>query len=208
MNKVIILLFVTICTLLGCSKQSINSMDDYMAWLNDSENGLLKEKIINGLQIKVKYLPPDYLAITDKSSTNTDSLKKYYAHSLSFLLSINPEQANQKDIVYRDVNDYSDYKARIYQLSFRLDELISIEVGNMKLTPVLTSFENVYGIKQGRDIIVVFTPVDKNQAQLLASGNIDFIFNDEIFSTGISHFQFKRSDIENAPAIDFSNKQK
>ncbi|OFX36443.1 MAG: hypothetical protein A2X08_14595 [Bacteroidetes bacterium GWA2_32_17] len=182
-------------------------MDDYLTWLNDSENGLMKERIINGLQIKVKYLPPDYLSLKDKSSRNTDSLKDYYSHSLSFLLSINPEQVNQKDIVYREVNDYSDYKARIYQLSFRLDELISVEIENMKITPVLTSFENVYGIKQGRDIIVVFTPSDENQAKMIASGNIDFIFNDEIFKTGISHFQFIRSDIENAPAIDFSNKQ-
>lgn len=182
-------------------------MEDYLAWLNDSENGLMKERIINGLQIKVKYLPPEYLAVTDRSSGKTDSLKNYYSQSLTFLLSINPDQLNQKDVVYKDVNNYIDYKSRIYQLSFRLDELISVEIEDVRLKPVLTSFENVYGIKQGRDIIVVFTPADDRQSELLASGNIDFILNDEIFSTGISHFQFLRGDIENAPEIDFSNKQ-
>ncbi len=207
MKKIFTLLFMVVCLLSGCKKQTINSMEDYLAWLNDSENGLMKERIINGLQIKVKYLPPEYLAVTDRSSGKTDSLKNYYSQSLTFLLSINPDQLNQKDVVYKDVNNYIDYKSRIYQLSFRLDELISVEIEDVRLKPVLTSFENVYGIKQGRDIIVVFTPADDRQSELLASGNIDFILNDEIFSTGISHFQFLRGDIENAPEIDFSNKQ-
>src|SRR5579884_2761957 len=84
----------------GCTK-SIRTQADYMKWLNNPSNGLVKIKHVGGFDLKVKFLPPSYLLYQDIakngniiSSKERDSLSTIYNHSLTFLFTIGPDVAD------------------------------------------------------------------------------------------------------------------
>lgn len=211
------ILLIIVYLLLGCSgKTPVTSIEEYLAWLNDGKNGLVKVRYINGYELKVKFLPLDYLLYHEVLKDNEPreekfaSLKKKYQNSLTFLMTIGPDQRESKgaDITFQGITNYSEFKKRIYDLNFYLENNVNIQMGNSLYKPVLSSMENVHGLKPSRDITFVFTPSLLNESDLFVPEQIDFIFNDELFATGISHFTFKRKDIEKIPQLTISNQIK
>lgn len=185
---------------------------DYMKWMNDEDNGLIKSKHINGLVFTVKYLPADYMTYQElKSSTpnaaSKDSLLKQYQNSLFFLLIIHPDdeiKANAgKDVMYLGVKDPKEYQDRVMQMNFEMKEYVSIELNDSSsYTPVLTNMENTYGLSNGRSILCVFSPY-KSIQEFNNSNTIDLIWDDEIFQSGRNHFVFDSKDFLSLPRLKF-----
>ncbi|HBS86938.1 MAG: hypothetical protein A2W91_12980 [Bacteroidetes bacterium GWF2_38_335] len=213
----IYLLLVVVVILSSCSKtndeMSIKNQDDLLKWMSNEESGLVKKKYVNDLEIKVKYLPKSYLINNEISNQNLSDaqkkeIEKDYENSLTFMLSINPDQRFDKkggDIIYKDISDYKGYKERIYDLNFQIEEFISISADGYLFSPVLSSFENCYGLKEGRDFIFVFVPENEDRKELFTADKLDFVFEDEFFNTGTNHFIFKREDINKVDNISISN---
>lgn len=198
----------------GCGRKEIRKVEDYLSFVNSEENGLVIKKQVNGFEIKITYLPPDYLTYRELSEeenalkSKIDSLKKYYSKTMTFMMTITPDKEKRKgeDAVLYGIRNYAEYKERLYNLNFEMENNISIETGALSLKPVLTSFENSYGLSVGRSILFVFAPSETEQVEFYNSENIDFIYDDELFDTGINHFIFKRKNIENTPQLILAEK--
>jgi hypothetical protein len=65
--------------------------------------------------------------------------------------------------------------------------------------------ENVYGLVKHRNFYVVFANDDILSEELFKSPQLDFVFHDEVYETGSSHFVFLRENIEQLPAVDVMN---
>ena len=206
-------LSITLVMLLNaCGQTTISSYDDYLQWLNDVENGLVVNKEVNGITLKVKHLPAHYLAYQDLSNKPfikkevADSIINKYSKSLTFLVTIGVDgQIKKGDVMYQGVRDYEAYKERLYAMNFDIEEDISITMDGLTYQPVLSHLENGYGLTDSRNIMVVFVPHTKEEAVFYASQDIQFTYDDEIFNTGINHFQFNRSDINRVPTFTFWN---
>ncbi|SNT14378.1 hypothetical protein SAMN05421640_2493 [Ekhidna lutea] len=198
--KSILKLFAFSVIALSCTGRY--DVNDLHVWINDEENGLIKERIIDDLKLTVKYLPPEVLAIKELDvefeKAAFDSLVQVYSNQESFLISFESRLEN-KDVVYKNVSDKEDYNRRIEQLSFRIGELISLKTSNDKISPSLFHYERAYGTSKVNSVFLVFT--DKSK-KLLSAEKLDIVFVDEIFKTGISHFVFKRSDIQKIPSLN------
>ena len=194
---------------LGCA-HSVRTQGEYMKWLNDPSNGIVKTKHIGGFDIKVKFLPPSFLLNQDVSKNisgitpkEKDSLLNIYTHSLTFMMTLGPDEAdsNTISIMYAGVKTYKDYVQRDLILNFDFKEFVHIEVGDKKYIPVLAIMENSYELGLKRNIIIAFVPDDKNDNTLFTADDIDFIYDDELFDLGLNHFLFKQKNLQNTPAF-------
>lgn len=198
------------CVLIGCVSSSCNhSMEPsvYLRWLNNPENGVVLSKKNNGFIVTVKYLPTDYFIskelIKTKDIAQADSIRSLYKDNVYFIMHIDndPEKIEESaDIMFRDIHGYPDYAERVYNLNFSLEESIELKIGDATYNPVLTSLENHYGLDGGRNIIIVFSPQKKNQVLNLQEG-AEFIYDDQTFGMGQTHFYYSAETFNNIPDL-------
>lgn len=207
------LIVTMMATMMSCGGQSeVDTYEEYLKWLNDEENGLVKNKQAGGITLKVKQLPSDYLVYQDlsqeKSITKTmvDSIKKRYDQSLTFLMTIGVEEGKKGgDIMYRGIKNYKEYKERLMTMSFDIENYITLKMNGNTYRPVLSNLENVYGLTESRNIMLVFVPETKEDNIFYTAQEMQFTFDDELFDTGINHFKFKREDINQTPSYNYWN---
>ena len=208
-NKYAILfILVSIMALFySCSKsKTVNSLEEYNKWLSSEANGLVKIKRINGFELRVKFLPVNYLAYKEyqdlemtKGQKQFDSLRESYKTSLTFLFSICPdhEKGNNEDILISGVNSEQEYNEKVNTMSFNMDKYIKLMIEERELAPVLHNMENVSGLSQSRHFLFAFS----DSTGLNMNKGFDFIYADELFKLGINHFMFDAKHLRNVPEI-------
>ncbi len=204
--------FPVLCLwIFSCSAPQIKTEPEYLAYLNKEESGLVKIRKVNGLELKVKYLPEDYLInrelknIKNAGNRQRDSLAALYKGSLSFCLSMGPdaEKGNTNDIMLQGLRTYQEYTQRSQAMNFEMEQYVSIHCGDREYRPVLSALQNTYGLGQQRDILLVFVPKDKNDKQLEKAAELDLVYADELFGLGTLHFVFAQEDIKRIPAFPY-----
>ncbi len=202
------ILYITLFCLACVANYSCNrtntfaSFEQLTKYISIPENGLAKEKTVGDITFKLKYLPPDYLIYNQLDLTQTvnrqmiDSLGKRYKSSVTFLLSIGPDERGNFDITKYGINNYEQFAKQLEQLCFSTRDWIIIrdDKGN-EFKPSIVHMENINALEKYRNVIVVF-----DTGNYLAD-NFSFIFSDELFNTGINKFYFKASDINGIPKI-------
>lgn len=214
MNKVFKILFVMMAPVVlvaGCAGDQKLGPEQYIKWVGDTENGLIKTRKVNGIEVSVKYLPNEYLIYKElknieeeqKQAVN-DSLYKAYEGTMTFLFTIGPdeEKGNKDDIMLTGLRNYHEYVDRSMTMNFELENFVSLKTGEKEIKPVLSSMENVYGLGKSRNILFVFAP-EQNNEDFEKMTDLDFIYADELFELGILHFNFRKEDFKNIPALNY-----
>ena len=209
--KGINILFALIIFLFGCNRTP-STESEYLKWLADPDHGITQSKTINGTIITVKYIPDEYLVYKELKRMSgignigkiRDSLRSKYIHSRTFLLTIAPDvdKKNESDIMYSEVGNYQDYKDRFHSINFNMEENLLLKTEKNSFAPVLAIAENIYSVGNQRTINLVFAD-NEIASGLMESEELDFEFNDPFFHTGVTHFHFKKSVLENTPEINF-----
>ena len=206
------LIFIVVCLsvlLSGCGKgPEFHSIEDYLHWLSDPDNGLVKTRSVNGIELKVTYLPAEYMAYTELkeqeqiSRLALDSLISYYKSGLYFLLKIGPDEeaGAQGDIMFNGLQSYAEYAERARAMNFDLDQHVWLKSGTQELHPVLSTLENTYGLQEYRNILFAFTP---EAGEETISERMEFIYEDELFGLGTNYFVFNKSTLEKIPTLKF-----
>jgi hypothetical protein len=190
---------------MGCSS-SFKSEGDFLKWMNEPENGYVKRTSANGFSISLKYLPPEYLGFIEmkKGDVKVDvqSLIKEFDGSRTFLLTLEHEVSGV-DVTNYNINNVPEFKERMNELNFQIKDYLSLKTKEgQTIRPVLTTFENLYEIGDKKSFYVVFTKEDEVQDK---PEELDIVFHDPFFDTGINHFVFKTKDIDNVPDLKFIN---
>jgi len=189
--------------LISCSNEELKTVGDLDTYIKNPENGLVKVKEVNGYRMVMQLLPSEYLALKEKPTDKTtfDSIQKEYSQSMNFLFSIEPDGEKRKnDVVMNGVRNYEEYKQKFTSLSFGIQDYFSIQNESASYYPVLSNMEPVYQLKAGRSFNIVFAPQDEQSIQDFEEmQNIDIVFEDAFFDTGINHFVFNKKDLKNIP---------
>lgn len=200
--------FVMLLTVYSCRRSSILGRKEYMAYLANPDNGLVKEKTVAGIKYKIKYLPEDYQVFNTLKTSDlqnkhqVDSVRKLYANSVTFLLNIGPAENEEFDITRVGVSNYEEFAERIEQMAFSAQEWISMNVKEKEIRPEIVKLENINAIEKSRNFIVVFSS-EKNSDKDLRKEDMCFTYSDEMFDTGVNKFIFKSDDIESIPEVKF-----
>lgn len=193
-----------------CTKKEINNPGDYMKWMNNPKNGLIKIKYANGLKLTVKYLSPEYLTNLELkeekavSCSHRDSLIKAYRKGFNFLLAVGPDDRKQSngDVMLKNVNTYEEYAERMLVMNFGMEEYVTLVIDGKQFKPVLSGMENLYGLGEHRNISFAFVPEAGNLQAFEKAETIDFVYEDDIFDLGINHFRFNQKDIKRIPGFN------
>ncbi|HBS88496.1 MAG TPA: hypothetical protein DEA97_18195 [Bacteroidales bacterium] len=190
----------------SCQKtlEDFSDLKDLFAYLENPENGLAKEKTINNVRVKVKYLPSEYMMIKDNpgvlsDNKTVDSLMEGYNRNLYLLVSFEPATEQTGDVVYEGLSDYREYSQRMNNLNFKMDGQFFINDGKTKHYAVSAGFENVYSLKDSRELLLIF----RNRDMFMELDRIDLVYEDNVFETGINHYVFMVQDIKKLPKINF-----
>jgi hypothetical protein len=194
--------------LVSCKKTEISDIKEYLNYLADPENGLVKEKTVAGVKIKVKYLPEDYLVynmvkeMSNVKQIYKDSIAKSYQNSVTFMVNIGPAENEEFDITRVDVSNYEEFAKRIEDMAFNAQDWISVEVNKKEYHPDIVRLENINALEKSRNFIVVFNSA-KNSENDFRKQDMSLSYDDELFNTGVSKFLFKAEDIKNLPIFKF-----
>jgi len=196
--------------LFSCSGKKPKTSEEYFKYLDSDASGLSKSKYVNGIQIRVKYLSPDYLCYRELgnhsySAAEKDSLIDYYAQSLCFMITLGTDERKDKqgDIMYRNITQYKEYVQRTVSMNFEMQQFIKLKADKEEYVPVLSSMENIYSLDNKRNILLVFAPKTKQDKKLFNAAQLDFIYDDQLFELGTNHFLFERKAFDNLPPFPF-----
>lgn len=196
----IILLLATV-GLISCTGSKVKP-EEFARYMNDPSNGLSKERKVNGITIRVKYLPASLLAYKEFKSLEMqdaslyDSLRTTYISGHNFVMEIIPD--SQEDLMLKDIHSETEYKERVNLMNFNLKEYLELSVNGETIPASIANLENTYGLQNGRKVMVVFP---KKSSDKKENSDVQFTFQDEIYATGINHFTFSSKDLEAIPDI-------
>lgn len=200
-------ILLSLSSVISACKSTIRTEKELYKWINDKDNGLVQEKTTNGFTLTAKYLPAELLAYREYESDKTVPFNKVlenYKKNKTFLMSIKVDTATRHtgNILFQDAEGYAGYKQRILSFNFGLEEMVSLNYSEKKYKPVLYTLENTFHIVDGKNVYLVFN-IDSLKKQN-KQDEMDLVFEDVHFSTGITHFQFKVTDLQNIPKIELS----
>ena len=195
-------------SLSACKDSKKMNAHQYMAWFKDPDNGLTKEKIVNGYRLKIRYIPAEYLIYKElmgNQKANKDSIAAYYKSNISLVLSISPVSIDPKEgdrnIMYDGLEKFEEYKKRVFDLNFNMEQLVELQLDeNTTLAPSIYNVENTYGLSRELNFNLVFSP-NTAVKDFKKYEKIDIVLNDYIFETGINHFVFEKKELDQLPIL-------
>ncbi len=207
-NKKSYCLLLVFCSVLfSCTGDKLN-YKSYLKYLADPENGITKERATHGIKLKVKYLPLNYLVYNAVKSVDNgvskeelEKIKKSYANSLTFMLTLGPDDNESFSITNVGVENYEQFAQRIETMSFNMKEYIRLNVNNKQYVPELVQMETINTLEPSKNLIIVFNTLDEKGKEI-KDNDMTFVYNDELFYTGINKFIFKAKDLKAVPELD------
>jgi hypothetical protein len=190
-------------SLISCNR-GIDSEGELYNYLGKEKNGLISSRTHDGIKFTMKYLPSEYLAFNElktqysPSRIIVDSTIKSFNDTYSFLLTVEFDGVNAgENPLMFGINNLEEYKEKIEELSFDLDQSVYIQSDSADIAPVLWNLENSYTAGNKRSLLLVFPKTGTEKSK-----SLDIVFSDNIFSTGINHFNFRKESIQSIPRID------
>lgn len=183
---------------------------EYMSWVEDSENGLVKSNTIEECVYSVFYKPLPYVVLKDWPDTaltqsafdkQLDEYKglQYY----SFIIeSKNVANGNQELLRY-NLKSTDDYFARIEYYSFQVQNDIKLVEGKDTLVCRMSHFERAYGLQPKIKIVVAFDRRKDDLVKKEEHYNNDkvILFYDKVFGAGIVKLKIDKETLKNIPEL-------
>src|SRR5690606_15881235 len=107
---------------------------------------------------QAKLIPHEYMAfqdlkaVTSNDKYSKDSIRTSYEKATYILLSVNVDNGSTDVIKFNAVSDQQ-AEARLNQMSFSMEHLLTLETGEKKIPAVMAMMEASNGIRTSRDII-------------------------------------------------------
>jgi hypothetical protein len=186
-------------TVVSCGNKSLVP-SDYIAWVNTSENGLMKEKSISPLEVKLLYKPLPYIIANEQRSNSIDEVvynkrleelegMQYY----TLKLGITGEKLN---VTNYEVADNAQQQERLNYLSFAMQKDIKLIDGGDTLNCALYHFERSYDITPHRTFVLAFEQKAKNKEK-----DKTLILDLAYFKTGPIKLNFRSTDLVSIPNL-------
>ncbi len=199
----IIIYFILIVAITACGNPKQLSSNEYIHWIEDSDNGLKKEKKLDDYQYKVLYKPADYIVFREIINSGAKAIDEEQVqkriNELANLYQFNFDVVSadgKTSVLQHNVSNQEEHAARInYFVSHAQQDFILVE-GIDTMPCVLYHFEQTFGATPFNTISLGFER--KNQK---AEGDLQLIFTNRLFNTGDIKFAFPKKTINNIPKL-------
>jgi len=193
-----------VCTLLlllsACNQNVFDSKKELLAHLQDSKNGYIYKKEINGLNYTLMYRPTDMLVqqeINDKTTQNElDSIRSKYGKYIYLNIAL---AKNGEEVLNSVINKKSDFGSMVNQLVFGMGQkvhLISQTRDTLELLDYI--YPREYGMSKSTNMMFVYP---RNE-DLLKNEYFHFTIEDIGLSTGEIGFKISTRVIKKEPKLN------
>lgn len=194
MNRFFIISGLFAFFLSGCQKQL--SPEDYTAYVSDPNNGLRKDKVINGFEISIMYEPVDFLmAQDDLSSIDNGSERRNELEQFEHF-QFRIKALNGSNVLLFNETKSQNEVTRINHFSFYAKNDFELVSGNDTNQCMVAHYSRNYNLSPTVDLSLAFDPIEKDHDWQL-------IYVDKQFNLGIIKFLFKEEDITGLPELKY-----
>ncbi len=183
-------------------KTLVVSPSEFISWVKDPENGLVKTRQINDLQFSLTYLPPAFMICNDLKKENISKkelaeLALQYEDFEYYLLKIEALESGMELAKYK-VSNRKEYEDRIRYYSFNMqnDLIAKLETGE-EVYCELYHFERTYNITPYSSFLIGFP-----KEFIANSKERTIILEEKVFNKGNIKFKWTTAEMNNIPQIE------
>jgi hypothetical protein len=170
---------------------------EYMAWVQNKENGLKVEKTIGEFTYSAQYKPLAYVALLElKSDTVSEAVLKQKMEEFSglqyFTLQISAD--SQQELLKKNLTETNDYYGRIQYFSFDMQRDLKLIEGKDTLNCELFHFERVYGLAPYARFVLGFPKTNDQHDKTL-------FLDEKVFGSGKVYLTIQAKNNNQLPAV-------
>ncbi len=195
-------IFVITILLLTVSCKRTLTESKLINYIKNPDNGLIQNKAINEVEIRVYYRPSDLLVAQELKAKGkvTDSLIKAYrgeyGNNLYFAMSI---MKGGGEVLSSFAGNRQEYGAMVQQLAFGLDQKVLMTTSSGDTLHLLDYiFPRTYGHAPTTDLLFVFENKKLDNSEWISLKLEEFGL-----STGDLRFKFYTKDLKRVPKLKF-----
>jgi hypothetical protein len=176
----------------------MGSTNDLLNYALDPKNGLHQKEEKNGILVEVLYKPTQLIVAQEIKGqslrlSQVDSIQRYFSEFDYFLLRLS---RNGKEIETAFAGDQSKFNEANSYLSFEMAKDVRLIWERDTISTKDFIHTRTFGSSPSSDILFVFKSRLRDR-----NGSVKFIFDDRLFDSGRSEFDFAVSDIKSIPSI-------
>jgi len=173
---------------------------EYMSWIQDTEHGLKKEKVIDDITFSAQYKPLAYIACMEERKNaiqesvlkeKEEELKGMQYYDLKISLS-----GEQTELLKYKLQSGQEYQDRVNYFAFKMQKDISLVEGSDTVPCALYHFERAYDVAPYAKFLLGFPLTNKKDRK-----EKTLVFHDEIFKKGIIKLSFSPQQLINVPKL-------
>jgi len=194
-----IIYILVLCTGISCKKNM--KTPDYVRYINNKNNGLIKTTQTDGWEYDVQYRPGDYIILMENKGVPDDSVLNKREAELKGTAWFNiviKRIDNQVTPLRYDISSLDEYDTRLNYFLNEAAKDIKLVNGKDTLLPKSYLFENNYNLTPQETMIVGFyLPAGDNYP--IKDMQLSYI--DKVFKNGIIRAQFSKTVLNHIPNL-------
>lgn len=195
-NLIYIILIAFSITSCGGGKTDLDK-HSYVSWVQNPENGLVKEKQIGDYGLEVQYRPLELIALTENNEIQLEEMKSR-CNELSDSQYFNFKlKSNDPLLKVMDIGnvDEQDYYAKLEYFTNGIQQDLKLIDGNDTLICMFSVFERTYDLAP----YVTFALAFENQSQ--NAGDKTLYFDGSKLGLGPVYLKIESNEIKNTPNL-------
>lgn len=197
----VLILFISLL-FCNCSKNSFDTKEELVSYLQDDTNGYIQSKHINGYDFTVMYRPTDLLVNQELSSLKVandtkNKIKRKYDPYLYFSIKMSRDK---KELLSTTPNNRTEFGILVNQLAFEMKEKVYMITSKKDTIETIDFiYPRLYGMTYNTEMLFVFAKDEEKLKQEF----LDIKIQDFGLHTGEVSFKFKTDKINNQPTLKF-----
>ncbi|HEX8517248.1 MAG TPA: hypothetical protein VF868_13710 [Bacteroidia bacterium] len=213
-----VLLFIVIVCMISCdtkesavsythdssaelvNKSEVMSLGDFVSWVGDSDNKLVKNKELNEVNYILAFMPAEALAhieLKDEpySGQQFDQALKNYSGMSYFNLRIERPK-DSGEILKLDLQNSAQYTDRLNYMAFAMQHDLTLVQGKDTLHPGLYHFERIFELSSYVTVMLAF-----DNSKFQKDKEFTIIYNDRLFNKGYIKYTYFQNQLIDLPII-------
>lgn len=196
-NKFSVLL-LAVCLLSACKYYDWLSAEDYISYVENEENGMVKNIEIDGWKYNIQYKPADYILLHEHNTeAENRERKKQLEGTAWFNITVIQKDGKGSPLRYH-VNTQEEYQSRYNYYLYQAGSDISLVWNGDTLHPVSYIFENNYNLAPQETMVAGFILPEKATEKVT---DVQLVYKDRLLGTGIIKAKFYQKDISSLPQL-------
>jgi hypothetical protein len=188
--------FLLLLSIISCNGKKYLSPEALKQYPLDPENGLYKAEEKNGVKLEMIYRPKDLIIAQEVEGDDPTQWKVVEEKLDTFDYFIFRLSKNGKEIQNEYASDPVIFSQVVNYLSNNMIHDLKLKVDDDTLSLANMVYVPTFGASNSSNILLIFPSSLKKQNE-----DFSITFNDPLFDTGVTDFQFEINDIKKTPYL-------